>query len=336
MTDLALPAPGTAHDAALGAVLGALAGDAVGAVLEFHGRAPKPAEVQRALRFPGGGIWRVAPGQVTDDGELTLCQLQALAESPVFSLDHVAMWYGRWIRSRPFDLGNATSAGLGPAQQWADGVSAGLAARMRLAASRASAGSKANGALMRASPLGVWGHRLDDDTLAECARADASLTHPNVACGDAVAAYAIAVASLVRAPGDRAQAWARACAWAARAAIDEVRDWLGAAERDERPEFAVQIGFVRHGFVEAFRQLRRGSDWATAVGETLLGGGDTDTNACIVGGLVGAACGAGALPPNAITAVLSCDTAAGRERPEWLHPRLAPEAVARALGANAP
>lgn len=309
------------HDAALGAILGALAGDAAGAVLEFIGHPPSPPEVDRALRFPGGGVHGVAPGQITDDGELTMALLHALAESKAWSLDRVAAWYGRWLNSQPFDIGNATAAGFEPARDLAFGVSQGLGVRMQVAAQRASPGSKANGSLMRCTPLGVWGWALDDDALVAIARDDSSLSHPNPACGDAVAAYVLAIGHLVREPGDRDGAWSRAKAWAVRGACEEVRAWMDAAERDEVTDYQRQIGFVKHGFTEAFRQLRRGASWETAVRETLLGGGDTDTNACIVGGMVGAAGGADAMPVLARGMVLDCDTRAGRERPEWVHPR---------------
>ena len=42
--------------------------------------------------------------------------------------------------------------------------------------------SKANGALMRVTPLAVWGHRLSDEQLADCARREAALTHPHTTC----------------------------------------------------------------------------------------------------------------------------------------------------------
>jgi ADP-ribosyl-[dinitrogen reductase] hydrolase len=308
------------QDAALGAILGALAGDAAGAVLEFIGHPPSPPEVDRALRYPGGGVHGVAPGQITDDGELTLCLLHALAEAPEFSLDRIAKWYGRWINSSPFDVGNATSVGFGPARDLPFADVKGLAAQMQAESQRLSSGSKANGSLMRCTPIGVWGHALDDDALVACARADSSLTHPNPACGDAVAAYSLAIAHLVREPGDRSGAWDRARAWVDREACEDVRGWMDAAERDLTTDYLRMIGFVKHGFTEAFRQLRRGADWETAVRETLMGGGDTDTNACIVGGLIGAASGADAMPVLARGMVLDCDTRSGKQRPEWLHP----------------
>lgn len=39
--------------------------------------------------------------------------------------------------------------------------------------------SQANGALMRATPLAVWGRGLSDEALARAAAADALLSHPN-------------------------------------------------------------------------------------------------------------------------------------------------------------
>jgi hypothetical protein len=49
--------------AACGALLGAAVGDAAGAFLEFAGL-PTRLDVEKALTMPGGGVWRVAPGQV--------------------------------------------------------------------------------------------------------------------------------------------------------------------------------------------------------------------------------------------------------------------------------
>ncbi len=40
-------------------------------------------------------------------------------------------------------------------------------------------GSEANGALMRITPLAVWGHKLD---LVQAVKSDAQLTHPNKTC----------------------------------------------------------------------------------------------------------------------------------------------------------
>ena len=88
---------------------------------------------------------------------------------------------------------------------------------------------------------------------------------------------------------------------------------------------------MRIGFTHAFRHLGLGTSFIEALMETLAGGGDTDTNACIVGGLLGAADGADAIPLPLRQAVLTCDTAKGRPRPAFLHPRQLPTLVAKML-----
>jgi ADP-ribosylglycohydrolase len=318
------------EDAALGAVLGALAGDAAGAVLEFLGRPVAEADVDHAMTMPGGGTWEVAPGQITDDGELTMSLLHALAAQPERPRG-AAERYARWVASDPFDIGATTAASLGCLRRegWAARAKeAGVDVAMSEAARERCMGSKANGSLMRATPLGVWGARRNDAALIAAAADDARLSHPNPACVDACVAYVLAIASLVRAPGDGARAFDVARAWSGEHACEEVRGWLAEAEAGTRVPFTPQDGFVRIAFTHAFRHLAAGTGWVEAVRETLAGGGDTDTNACIVGGLLGARWGSRAIPPGMREAVLRCDTRAGKNpRPEDLHPRGVPDLV---------
>ena len=91
----------TLEDAAFGCILGACAC----APHEMLGRKPDEEEVERALTMPGGGKLKVAPGQITDDGEMTLCLAQGLADSGSLQLEPVARRYAYWVRSRPFDMG---------------------------------------------------------------------------------------------------------------------------------------------------------------------------------------------------------------------------------------
>ena len=59
-------------------MLGAFAGDSIGSYLEFERGKQGAAAVSRALTMPGGGCWQLAPGQITDDSELAMCQLKGL------------------------------------------------------------------------------------------------------------------------------------------------------------------------------------------------------------------------------------------------------------------
>ena len=348
------PIVSASFSAAYGALLGAAVGDSCGSYLEFQRGSITPQLVDKALTMPGGGIWRIASGQLTDDTELALCLAHGLLEAatPIpadsSSLQYgglpascIARWYSKWIASRPFDCGRTCSASMGAASHHTpDDDSSDLpASTMTSCAARYSMDSKANGALMRLTPLPICYHRCTDEQLAELAAADARLSHPNPTCQLANALYAIAVASLIRQPHDRTAAMQRITDHLQRLrtqpsgateAVREVEGWLAAAQAAARGEAVLgdarqQAGFVKHAFTLAFRHLAGGSGYEEAVRHVLLAGGDTDTNAAIVGGLVGAAVGAEAIPAHMTQAVLRCTPL--RNRPPWLYPSQIPDLV---------
>ena len=58
------------------------------------------------MSMPGGGPHSVAPGQITDDGELTLSLLNGLLQGKgKLNLKHIVAAYGLWIKSNPSDIG---------------------------------------------------------------------------------------------------------------------------------------------------------------------------------------------------------------------------------------
>ena len=268
------------------ALLGALIGDAAGATLEFLGRKPSREEVDKALTLPGGGYWKINPGQITDDGELTLSLARALIRSNgEFSIGEIATAYSDWYQSRPFDLGNTISNAFSTGGSKRSGVR--IANAMKAQAAAFGSKSKSNGSLMRCVPLAIWGHRLRNSDIATVAHLDCELSHSNGACKDAVACYVIALASLLR-NRNREEAIANAYRWILQRET-EPTTWLEAAQSGIQYPAHPNAGFVRIGFQQAFFHLKAGSSYVEAIQDTLLQGGDTDTNACIVGGLLGAA-----------------------------------------------
>jgi ADP-ribosyl-[dinitrogen reductase] hydrolase len=69
-------------------------------------------------------------------------------------------------------------------------------------------------------------------------------------------------------------------------------------------------GFVRYAFTLAFHHLWKQMPFADGICETLCRGGDTDTDAAVVGGLLGALHGAAAIPETMLQPVLAYE---GRE-----------------------
>jgi ADP-ribosylglycohydrolase/fructose-1,6-bisphosphatase/inositol monophosphatase family enzyme len=292
---------------AQGALLGQLCGDALGSLVEFQ------SEEEIAEDYPDGvhelvdgGTWNLLAGQPTDDSELALALARSLVRQGRFEPADAARAYVAWYQSHPFDIGHTTRAALGPA------AAALAAGQDPAAAARAAAqpGSKANGSLMRVSPLGIFGHRLAPAELVALAREDARLTHPHVVCGDAGAVFTATLARAVAGGGTPAALadWALAFAREQRLHAEVIEALVGAEHR--RPDFVTAQGLVTVALQNAFYQLRHAPPEAALV-DTVRRGGDTDTNAAIAGALLGAVHGVEALPLRWRNAVLTCFPVAG-------------------------
>lgn len=102
-------------------------------------------------------------------------------------------------------------------------------------------------------------------------------------------------------------------------AVPEVQSWLQDSDglALEEVNCLEQLGYVRHAFVLAFYHLRRRTPFVDAICQTLCRGGDTDTNACIVGGLMGALYGATAIPDWMTQPVLEPEVEGGQGSEKW-------------------
>ncbi len=309
-----MTSPADRYDRALGAVLGALVGDALGGVLEFLDRKPTARDVEWALGMPGGGIFDLAPGQFTDDGEMTVALLNALTVDKKYREEIVADAYIQWAKSKPFDIGAATQNALLEALP-----AASLAESVTQAADAYNASSQANGCLMRISPLAVTGsnYMWNSPHVWKAFQRDARMTHPHENCVLATTIYGTTITKLIS-EGDYAfnlrstpQEVLRQVPFNRQDC--EVNEWLEDVARGELPHAREKIGWVRIGFSLAFHHLFNASSFTAAMRQTLLVGGDTDTNACIVGAMMGARHGASAIPIEWREAVLKCDTSKGQQ-----------------------
>jgi ADP-ribosyl-[dinitrogen reductase] hydrolase len=313
----------------LGAIMGALVGDAAGSVLEFfHGRITTDI-VLNAMSMPGGGVLNVAPGQITDDGELTLALgsvlFQHCTESE-YPMNKVATSYSDWYKSGPFDVGMTCGKAFGSivlAERESTVENPGV--YMCAHALKYNSSSEANGALMRATPIAVFYHNLPYERISEYARLDARLSHPNIVCQDVNALYCIAIAYLINNPGDNTGAYELVKKWEGICPI--VVSWLDVVEKLEdldEMNCKINIGHVKHAFTLAMYFLKKGTTYEDAIRTTLMKGGDSDTNSCICGGLISAHYGIDGIPEYMKKKVLEFDpvnhdpytTLCGYNRPE--------------------
>ena len=271
----------------VGTLLGAAAGEALGAPHEFKTAA---ALAGAPREITGGGIW--AAGEPTDDIELTLALLRSIVEHRKLDLDGVARNYLKWFAGRPKDIGNLTRAAL-------ENLRAGDPPTQSGAIAWEDSGREAagNGSVMCCAPIGLL-HVRHLDGLAEDAAAASRITHADPRCVAGCVAVATAIAHLVRGGKDAEEAVERA-ALAAAASSDEVRAAIerGVARRpsDLQVDGADQ-GFVLHTIELAFSALATAADLEEGVVAVVARGGDTDTNACVAGALLGARFGKSRIP----------------------------------------
>lgn len=290
---------------ATGVLFGQVIGDSLGSLVEFR----SPTDIARS--HPGGvrhladgGTWNTLAGQPTDDSELALALARCLAAHGRHDEEAVARAYADWYASDPFDIGSTTRVALAARHRARlDDPAARLSEHAQFPAAR---DSQANGALMRASPIGI--HAAGDPARAAAlARRDARVTHPHAVCGEANAAFAAAIATGV-AGADTADMLA--CARGVLGDDDAGRviaDTLARAVAGELPvAHSDQMGWVLIALQIAFRQLLHVDDVEAALVETVGLGGDTDTNAAITGALLGARHGRDAFPSRWVLPVIAC------------------------------
>lgn len=301
---------------AQGCLLGQLAGDSLGGLVEFRSRADICAAHPRGVRLlAAGGTHGTLVGQPTDDSEMALALARSIVRTGRFDPDDVAVAYARWLESGPFDFGRATNAALRPAVA---ALGSGRSPAEVAALARASAlqDTQANGALMRVSPLGIFAHALPASAAADLARQDARLTHPHEVCRDASAALVVAIAHAVATGSDPAETHAFTMDWVATSAdapiAGPVRECLEAAVSRPPGDYEESRGWVLIALGNAFWQLLHARSLEDALSDTILAGGDTDTNAAICGALLGAVHGVEAIPDQWREAILSCEPEAGR------------------------
>jgi ADP-ribosylglycohydrolase len=279
---------------ARGVLWGQAVGDALGTTVEFESaqraRLPRGAWPREVV---GGGPFGLVAGQVTDDTELALALARSLAKHGRYDEEEVAAAYASWRASGPFDCGQATDTAFGRGLV----PGPGLAERMR---QRASQKTQANGSLMRSSPLGVFGATLPRPALAELARADSRLSHPDPVCQAACAVFVTTIADALAGATDL---YARAVAFAR---DTPVHDTLLAAATGVPVSDGEHQGWVRVALQHAFFHLQRQTPFEEALVTVISHGGDTDTNAAIVGALLGAAQGVEAIPSRWRETVRAC------------------------------
>ena len=298
-------------------MLGLLVGDALGVPYEFSPPAKLPPRAQLEMTPPDTWLraHSVADGTWSDDGATALALADSLLDCDGLNLEDLAAKLADWqddgryaVDGRVFDIGVTTSDAIG---------------RFRLGVPAREAGpdnemANGNGSLMRVTPLVLW-HRGDDEELARDAMAQSLITHGHVRAQLCCALFCL-WARRIGNGLESETAWADAtkrlrdllpslCRAANPINPDDeplqklmkqvaLEEWQSELEFHIRP--ADEIPGRGSGYVvDCLRSVRdalRQPDYESVAKFAISLGHDTDTTACIAGGVAGLRGGVKAIP----------------------------------------
>lgn len=283
----------TAHERIEGGLLGLLIGDALGVPYEFHPASQIPPRNQIEYAPPAGfqPAHRVPPGTWSDDGALALCLLASLLESGRLDPDDLARRFIRWynegylaVDGDVFDVGIQTGDAIRAMERGVAPLEAGSTSERALG----------NGSLMRVLPLALWSHDADATLIAD-AMAQSRLTHGHLRAQVCCALYCLWAR---RTLAEEAEPWASAVA-ALRARWDNATPERAELESHIRPDDPTPGdggGYVVSTLRSARWAVETTSGYAEAVRAAISLGNDTDTTACVAGGVAGLRYGAADIP----------------------------------------
>lgn len=283
----------THHERIRGGIWGLLVGDALGVPYEFHPPHQLPPREAIAMTPPPGfprAHPTVAPGTWSDDGAQALALLDSLLDQGTLDLvdfgSRLVNWYRQGylaVDGYVFDVGIQTRTAI-------ERLSAGVPAH---AAGPDHEQANGNGALMRVLPLALW-HQGSDAELVAAAHAQSRVTHGHLRSQVCCALYCLWARRVLH---NHSDAWADAVA-ALRAIYGPSAPARDELERHVRPDAPAQgrgSGYVVDSLHSARLALEAGS-YATVVQAAVALGYDTDTTACIAGGIAGLRDGVDAIP----------------------------------------
>ncbi len=294
----------TKQDRIAGGLYGLLIGDALGVPYEFY-EAEKLPPCDEIEMIPPAGFRKtyenVAAGTWSDDGAQALCLFQSLLDQNVFCLedfsDRVLSWYedGVWaVDGEVFDVGIQTAYAL-------RGYKNGL---LPEECGMLNPDGKGNGALMRVLPLVLWHsvHGSPDKEqrtkgLVEDAHRQCLITHGHVCNQVCCALYCLAAQELME--GLEAHEAIEAGLGALRRSYRDLPEYEQELEWSIRPDQTWEgtgTGYVVDCLRSAFMIFLQASDYEDGVKRAVLLGNDTDTTACVAGGLLGIRYGVQGIP----------------------------------------
>lgn len=285
----------TKQDQLKGAIYGLLVGDAVGVSYEFLLAEQLPAYDQIEM-LPPNNFAKTYPhipvGTWSDDGAQALCLLDSLLYKNKMDTEdfmkRICNWYQcgyMAVDFQVFDVGVQTAEAI---RNYLSGVPLLQVANNDVLAN-------GNGSLMRVLPLAIW-HQGSDIQLIEDAYAQSHVTHAHLRSKVCCALYCLWARSILNGL-DIAAAWSDAVT-KLRAYLKDKPDDLEQLEYYIRPdelEKGTGSGYVVDCLKSARYALQQ-TTYQDVIKTAIAFGRDTDTTACVAGGIAGLYFGFDSIP----------------------------------------
>lgn len=285
----------TKQDQLKGAIYGLLVGDAVGVSYEFLLAEQLPAYDQIEMLPPNNFVKtypHIPVGTWSDDGAQALCLLDSLLYKNKMDTEdfmkRICNWYQcgyMAVDFQVFDIGVQTAEAI---RNYLSGVPLLQVANNDVLAN-------GNGSLMRVLPLAIW-HQGSDTQLIEDAYAQSHVTHAHLRSKVCCALYCLWARSILNGL-DIAAAWSDAVT-KLRAYLKDKPDDLEQLEYYIRPdelEKGTGSGYVVDCLKSARYALKQ-TTYQDVIKTAIAFGRDTDTTACVAGGIAGLYFGFDSIP----------------------------------------
>ena len=278
----------------LGGLYGLLVGDALGVPYEFNPPGTLPG--LNAIEFRPPDYFQrshegVPPGTWSDDGAQALCLLASLLQENRLNatdlMNRISNWYEAGYMAvdyKVFDVGVQTASAIAKYRNGSPASESGGSSEM----------DNGNGSLMRALPLALW-HQGDDQELFDFSMEQSKVTHGHARSLLCCAQYCLwARYELL----EGTDAWAKATEVMRSLLIgnttleDEYEYHL---RPDDEPE-GTGSGYVVDSLRSARMVVATNGDYESTVKAAVALGHDTDTTACIAGGIAGIRYGFSGIP----------------------------------------
>ena len=282
------------HDKIHGAIFGLLIGDAVGVSYEFK----QSSQIKNIDMFPDDLINKTYPdiayGTWSDDGSQTLILLESLIENQKFNMDDFLQRLSKWLFDGYMALDNNTfDVGI-QTYKYIQSYKTNKKFKVNKSPDESENG---NGSLMRCLPLALW-HTGEDQELVELAHQQSLATHPHIRSQVCCALYCLIARKLLS---------NFSIDQAIKVSIQELtRIYLDTSNEQAITELENHIvsydtnscngtGYVVDSLMTALLCLKENT-YEAVIKKAISFGNDTDTTACIAGGLAGIMFGFNAIP----------------------------------------